>query len=1180
MIPFSADRAMVAKFDAAIAPFMSKVGQMSDGVKRFQMVSQVGFKEVEDRANRTGQALVNLRNGVSGLAVAGGAAALTGMALGLARLNDQAVAVDNQMRAIGITTDDLKKKVFALAIETRTPVEATVELLSRMQKSLQNQPLEQTIRQVGTLNRLLAIGGLDTNARASVSLQFGQALQSGVLQGDELRSLREAAPFELLDAIAKAAGGTVEQLRDLGSEGKLTKDVMVRALDDLDKSSRDKLGAFKMTLGDAATAMQTAMLAVVASANDGLDVYDTLVSAQSKVASFMLDNADAAETLGRALRMLLEAALLLAGTRGLMMLGGSLTAAMTGMTALRGAAILTTASMGALRGVLALMGGPVGLALFAAGAAFMYVQRSTLSVNEALERTDTLIGELGQSQARHSSLIDELIADMKRLKEAQEDVTRATREQNAVARAAAEVERQLAADRVENSRQLAKEAAAVTAAKLADLEASTAVSKNSMRSEYGGFNWFQMIGAGQAGIDVPAAEAEALKAFERAVDQKIAAGERLSAKEVQFVLDRQTIAEKEKEITRQRTLYAEQLAASLEKLSSVIRQGGDADIAEKVYQDQMKAAQAATRAVREMQAEIDGMARRKASVAGLQDQMEDLQKILESHQFDGDSAIRDGVEMVAAEVEKATKNVKDLDAEKLEALKLQVTGIIGVFDQFLERLGIVRKDLSTPYDLYNQYEGAFPGSTDRGSWQRNAQEAAGRGILDLIGFAEGTDKGRGYNETLGYGKFTGGDVDLVNMTLREVRELQRKMLAHPDNSFNSSALGRYQIVGQTLDGLVKSLGLSWDEQFTPGLQDRMAMQLVRGRRGQGVAGMRKEWASFEHLPGSTINTAIGAQPIDTVDAGVAERLKAELDTRKEFNQTLTDSAERRDLEISLIGKTAAEQAKAITRFELLNDAKRRGINLDEKAAGSAKTYREEIEALAEAAGKQADAQERYAKAAKIAEERSQYLTEKQRELKEGLVDAIIEGNNFSDVLANVAKSLAKAALQAALFNEGPFAGSKSGGGLLGGLFDGVKSLFGFANGGIMTGQGAATLPTRAYANGGIANSPQLALFGEGSMAEAYVPLPDGRTIPVTLRTPDLGAMRESGASIAEARGPQIQFVEVPYIVRVDADDGGKLMAHVERVSVQAATEMGRAVKASIPSVVKETQARPRLQRGY
>jgi tape measure domain-containing protein len=84
------------------------------------------------------------------------------------------------------------------------------------------------------------------------------------------------------------------------------------------------------------------------------------------------------------------------------------------------------------------------------------------------------------------------------------------------------------------------------------------------------------------------------------------------------------------------------------------------------------------------------------------------------------------------------------------------------------------------------------------------------------------------------------------------------------------------------------------------------------------------------------------------------------------------------------------------------------------------------------------------------------------------------------------------------------------GGLLGGLFGGlgffndaggleVLGSLGFAKGGIMTGSGPMRL--KRYAMGGIATSPQLAMFGEGSTPEAYVPLPDGRSIPVSMTAP-------------------------------------------------------------------------------
>ncbi|MEP3116372.1 hypothetical protein [Nisaea sp.] len=62
----------------------------------------------------------------------------------------------------------------------------------------------------------------------------------------------------------------------------------------------------------------------------------------------------------------------------------------------------------------------------------------------------------------------------------------------------------------------------------------------------------------------------------------------------------------------------------------------------------------------------------------------------------------------------------------------------------------------------------------------------------------------------------------------------------------------------------------------------------------------------------------------------------------------------------------------------------------------------------------------------------------------------------------------------------------------------VVTAMGFATGGIMTANGPAQ--TAPY-NGGITSDVSVALFGEGSQPEAYVPLPDGRSIPVTLSLP-------------------------------------------------------------------------------
>lgn len=135
-----------------------------------------------------------------------------------------------------------------------------------------------------------------------------------------------------------------------------------------------------------------------------------------------------------------------------------------------------------------------------------------------------------------------------------------------------------------------------------------------------------------------------------------------------------------------------------------------------------------------------------------------------------------------------------------------------------------------------------------------------RPLLDLIGYTEGTDRGRGYNETLAYGAYTGGDRELVRMTLDEIDHLQTAMLAHPRNKWNSSALGRYQIVRTTLRQIRKKLGLPGSALFDEAMQDRMACFLL-GRRGidRYLAGKKsedaminalaKEWASLPTTSG-------------------------------------------------------------------------------------------------------------------------------------------------------------------------------------------------------------------------------------------------------------------------------------------------------------------------------------------
>ena len=73
------------------------------------------------------------------------------------------------------------------------------------------------------------LAGVSSMEASNAFRQLAQALGSGRLQGDEFRSLAEQVPT-LLKPIADELGTTVGGLKELGSQGKITSDVVIRAL--------------------------------------------------------------------------------------------------------------------------------------------------------------------------------------------------------------------------------------------------------------------------------------------------------------------------------------------------------------------------------------------------------------------------------------------------------------------------------------------------------------------------------------------------------------------------------------------------------------------------------------------------------------------------------------------------------------------------------------------------------------------------------------------------------------------------------------------------------------------------------------------------------------------------------------------------------------------------------------
>jgi muramidase (phage lysozyme) len=185
--------------------------------------------------------------------------------------------------------------------------------------------------------------------------------------------------------------------------------------------------------------------------------------------------------------------------------------------------------------------------------------------------------------------------------------------------------------------------------------------------------------------------------------------------------------------------------------------------------------------------------------------------------------------------------------------------------------------------------GHWGGAARGRGFHNNAPELSsdtGQPLLDEISKSEGT---RGYNDAFAH-QHPG--TDLSKMTFDQVRDLSK-------TQSGSSAIGRYQFMSYTLDGLKQELGLKGDEAFTPALQDRLARRLLQ-RRGYDdwkagklsdqsfMHNLSQEWAGL-----TDPNTGRGFYPGQTTGHSLAEQfaaLKSERDRAAKIAADRTSAA--------------------------------------------------------------------------------------------------------------------------------------------------------------------------------------------------------------------------------------------------------------------------------------------------
>ena len=194
----------------------------------------------------------------------------------IADIADRMQSLNNQIKLVTGSENAalaVRKELLAISNRTYADLEATGSLYVKAQRALQDYGYsqKQVLQFVEATNNAMRVGGVGAQEQAAALFQLSQALGSGRLQGDEFRSISEAAPI-LLDTLAEHLGKTRAEIRAMAADGKLTSDVIVEAVTAAGGKLAEQAGNMQVTLGGSLTVLKNNFAALVDDVLNGTGV--------------------------------------------------------------------------------------------------------------------------------------------------------------------------------------------------------------------------------------------------------------------------------------------------------------------------------------------------------------------------------------------------------------------------------------------------------------------------------------------------------------------------------------------------------------------------------------------------------------------------------------------------------------------------------------------------------------------------------------------------------------------------------------------------------------------------------------------------------------------------------------------------------------------------------------------
>lgn len=247
--------------DNAAKGFKAAIDSMNETIRNFHADVKAGFEavgnQVQQASEKARAEVGKIGSSLSGLTKLLAGFATADFAKSVLDTADAMQSINSQVRMVTSSETEylaVQRQLLDVANNTRTSLESTGRLYVSTSRALKDYGYTQQeiLKFTEATNNAMTIGGVGAQQRSAALLQLSQALGSGVLQGDEFKSISEAAPI-LLDTIAEYMGKSRTEIKKLGSEGQLTADVIFKAISGASEKFGEQAAKMPMTMGQALT---------------------------------------------------------------------------------------------------------------------------------------------------------------------------------------------------------------------------------------------------------------------------------------------------------------------------------------------------------------------------------------------------------------------------------------------------------------------------------------------------------------------------------------------------------------------------------------------------------------------------------------------------------------------------------------------------------------------------------------------------------------------------------------------------------------------------------------------------------------------------------------------------------------------------------------------------------------